>query len=332
VMLYELENFVSKKYGRPTYTGKKKDVKVVRNERSTTTASTCKCWRKNEFPLSLLLEKVESKEVNENVLYGKFTQIDEMNANEFGKVLHNLDLRLYRKIMPTEIVEYGKTSNQNNGNDENMDDGSVDGQQDVRDNKNRTVEGRGNETNSAETINNEMSENLKNIIEKNRALTALTSIKISGGLKSSFFVRVCRYLKKRNNYNSIVAILNGLRTHKTNRSFREFNPPKKYDPNTTFIILPIENILADVAISNQETMSEGANMFFYGIVKFFIMLQDKKCKVDVELEHAVMREMVGVKNFCFDEHEESRNIFLASYLYVRVRKNKQTSECGSERK
>lgn len=325
-MLYELEKFVSKKYGRPKYTKAKKNVSIDQDGDDRASTISCKSWSREEFPLSLLLEKVINREENENVLYGKFSSIDDMSAGELAKALHNLDLRLYGKVMPTEIVEYGKVDKHRDGGDESSATNKSDGHGDKSgpDQLNKeTKEQMHNRTDSTQTISsNFMSDNLKDIVEKNKALTALTSIKISKGVKSSFFVRVCRYLKKRSNYNSIVSILNGLRTHKTSRSFNEFDIPKKYDPSTTFIIQPIENILADVAISNQETLSEGANMFFYGIVKFFIMLQDKKYEVDVEMEHAIMREMVSVKNCSFEEHEEFRCVFLGSYLFVPVRKNK----------
>lgn len=322
-MLYELEKFVTKKYGRPKYTNTKENMSIEQDGDDRASTISCKSWSREEFPLSLLLEKVINREENENVLYEKFPSIDDMSAGELAEALHSLDLRLYGKVMPTEIVEYGKVDKHRDGDDESSATNKSGGH------GNKSGPGQPNKeqmhkrTDSTRTISrNLMSDNLKDIVEKNKALTALTSIKISKGVKSSFFVRVCRYLKKRSNYNSIVSILNGLRTHKTSRSFNEFDIPKKYDPSTTFIIQPIENILADVAISNQETLSEGANMFFYGIVKFFIILQDKKYEVDVEMEHAVMREMVSVKSCSFEEHEESRGVFLGSYLFVPVRKNK----------
>lgn len=309
-------------------------------------------WSINNFPQSKILAESEDTR-NENVLFKRYGTFEEMDIDEIADTLHNLDLKLYGRILPTELVKWGSENNKLNRFCQKQDT--------ARENlKNMSIEQKSNksmkkternynfsntESELSQDKNNfqnnqkscrtiydqqlydleytykkemekvspqlqetekEIKKNIeynidgssdlplhfKHILIKNKAITKLTDIKIRNGIKKSFFERICEKLKLKGNYNSYLAMMNGI--NKNNKSNNHNIRNILSDKNHKLTILPFENILMDVAISNQQPHSQQASIFFYQIIKFFISLQEHGYHLDDYLEHSILREMVSL--------------------------------------
>ncbi|KRH93935.1 Ras1 guanine nucleotide exchange factor [Pseudoloma neurophilia] len=219
-------------------------------------------WDETVFPESNILLSIKNQFKDSSILYERYDTLNNLDVNEVADTLHQIDLKLYKKILPTELVEYGKNKN-------SMTDRKV-----------------------------KSSLHFQHILTKNKALSRLTHTNLQSGMKIQFFERVCRKLKRKNNFNSIAAIINGIRVYDDTYSEADefnfaFNSSKATENSDALILLPFETILSDIALSNQNPQSEEANMFFYGIIRFFIQLQDITPNVDDYLEHGLLKEMLS---------------------------------------
>lgn len=267
-----IEKCITSTYGHIHNHVQKRD--VVRTNTDNDTGTHILRWNSDDFPLSTLLERVNDGKLPENTLYKQFDSLTSMTAKEMGRALHSLDIRLYQRVLPTEIVEYGSTTC------------------------------------------NGATGSLADIIKKNKALTSLVGTLIAHGhCTTAFFLRVCQYLRHKRSHNSIVAILNGIRMHRT----VTFALPEQDMSGKT--VPPFERILADVALSNVAVtdrlpQAEEACMLFSEVVHFFVRLQDVHNRVDVDSEHVVMREMVRARNVRVNERVDVTDVYDGSYLFI----------------
>lgn len=277
-MLHKWEKWLKKNYDSD-FTAKKpeklaKNTKSLRRNKAVETFKKSTEWSDSLFPESNILIDIKMKNRDPAVLYERYSTMEILDVNEIVDTLHQIDLKLYRKVLPTELVKYGKKTETKF----------------IDDKKTHETESKGSK--------NTLPKHFHHILLKNKALTRLTIFKLKNGMKISFFERICKKLHQKGNYNSLFAILNGIKT--VDDTFTEFDDlnlsetrldhPKEIEK---LFILPFETILTDIAISNQDPLSEEANMFFYGIVKFFIQLQEKPEEMDDFLEHSIFKEMIA---------------------------------------
>lgn len=226
--------------------------KIITNTPNKKKIKNINTWSILFFPHSEILISVEKNLKKSNVLYERYLSVEQMEINEISDTLNQIDKKLYKKILPSELIEYGKNTNKYL--------------------------------------------HFQHILLKNKALEQLISLKLKNGMKISFFERICKNLKEKNNFNSINSIVKGIRKFDENYENEKFEI--QYDLENenkkNVIILPFENILSDIAISNNNPNFKDANYIFYNIIKSLINLQEDKEKIDEFYEHSLLREMVSI--------------------------------------
>lgn len=245
----------------------KKETKIL--PKKTKSQNKTIIWDEIMFPESEILLEIKGGKKANNVLYERYDTLDNLDVEEVANALHQIDLKLYSRILPTDLVEYGK---KDPGSSEKI-----------------------NKPNSLEAKPFPL--HFKHILIKNKALKCLTTTKLQNGMKASFFERICQRLKQKRNYNSLQAISNGIKVfdetytelYSIDQQNKQLEEPGE---ENMLYILPLEAIMADIALSNQNPLSNEANMYFYGIIRVFIQLQDVTFNIDPYLEHSLLKEML----------------------------------------
>lgn len=231
-------------------------------------------WDETIFPESEILLNIKKGKKDNSVLYERYDTLDNLDVEEIADTLHQIDLKLYSRVLPTELVEYGK--------------------KDMYFSHKVNISDRAKE-------NVVFPLHFQHILIKNKALKRVTTKKLQNGMKSTFFDRICQKLRQKRNYNSLQAISNGIKAF--DETYTEFDSLELQNKQLEqsgeekkLFILPFETIMDDIALSNQDPQSEEANMYFYGIIRFFIQLQDITPNIDEYLEHSLLKEMLTAIN------------------------------------
>ncbi|KAM0677055.1 Ras guanine nucleotide exchange factor bud5 [Binucleata daphniae] len=219
-------------------------------------------WSEKVIPHSRLLTKyLENKNKTKHkakIELSQMLKFKNCKPKVIAKELTNLDKILYVKIHPDELVEY-------NGSFDNID----------------------------------KCQSIYNLQKKNDLLSNLVFEEIKRNYNIiKFFIKVCQKLESTQNYNSLIAILCGIKRHKLeqtyfdivskmyDRSRNYFELRKAIEKSQNTCVIPIDMMLKDVEESNTNRQSEIAAKRFCDMIEYLVKAQEQtKVKVKRIYEH-----------------------------------------------
>ncbi|EPR78849.1 hypothetical protein SLOPH_1742 [Spraguea lophii 42_110] len=283
-------------------------------------------WNENEFILSEY--QIKFKEKKDKKIIKKMKEAiegDIFSIKKSARILTVMDIKIFKKVEPMELIEYNGYVKDDIKND----------------------------------TKNDTKNNLLLIKLKNKKLSQLTSSFIKKDKNQfNFFYMLIKQLKKYKNYNSINSILLGIKSNKLNntqlrkinkitkelqninyieyykernkndRNNRNDNKNSKNDnvnknhndnkndnsltTNNYIFIPPIEIILNDIIASNRNENNKIASKRFYFLVEFFIQLQHQEFKYkNNKLEFLWLYQMYNTDaNINIDDKKEIKDLYL----------------------